>query len=1040
MADKVKPFEEIFPYLSYRWRYDDGEYSPYAPFTEVQFKSISEVNDLTRFKEGYNSFMINDTDEIVITKLPKGREDVVAVDILYTESISTTIYVLKTIEIPATERGSGDIHDVRIPRRAIGAALVNDQLNRHFDNVPLKAKAQEISANRLMYGNYLHKFNQGVADLNGEFSINTGVILDPSKDTGRSVKTDRNYEVGVIYIDKYGRQGSVLTQKTGTSESTGSLIKTDFTYGGLVKLTGQILNDPPPWAACYRYFIKDTSGDFNNITAFYSYLDGAIGEGDASAAYIQFDSKDRNKITEDDFLMLRRSTLAVEEGEVVRELFRQPILSIENEAPDTVKQQLEERKVVNVGQVFNSNTARVWSGATEASGAGSTSVGDTTLYLDDNNTSFSLTALNTFIQDQDSTQPVLSTATGDNPTTDITVNCTQFPERLLMKFKPSSFRQGNYYGTGQGPNQFTDLCFVETIELLGSTGEDRRSILKLTLGKRVTSEGTILGTDTGLSKAGITMAEDNGNSVYNPTINFSKIALTDVALNKLKGSFFVKIPTAFTDPSITAAINSVPIGQTTFDEDGDIDKLVTFDFEISPKEDSNLDLYWESASTFDVADHGLKNTINWSNCIALTGGIPKAIYKESTKIFDKFNGIELVKSIRVNTPEARYAQERRKAGIIFSGLYNSRTGINELNQFNMSLNPTKELENTYGGIQKMFALDSNLLTLTEDKVFNVQVDKDILFNADEGLNVTATSKVIGFAQAYNGNYGISTHPESFAFFGNNAYFTDAKRGVVMQFTPANGQLFPISSAGMANFFRDRIGTADKLIGAYDGSKKIYTLSMQGYNPNAASIGSETIPNETSNITLGYSLRGNAWTSRYSFIPESGVTMNNQFYTFKNGKAYLHSSDTALRNNFYGTQYNSEVEIIFNDNPTYVSDFLTLNYEGDSGWEAIQLTGDQDGTHSITNVRILDSEESGFLGWFLKEGKYHGAIVGTQPTYIIDPNGTVGADGFWPLIQDGANTQDISGTKGFFLKTRFKTSETTAKELFAISSEYYISQT
>lgn len=61
-------------------------------------------------------------------------------------------------------------------------------------------------------------------------------------------------------------------------------------------------------------------------------------------------------------------------------------------------------------------------------------------------------------------------------------------------------------------------------------------------------------------------------------------------------------------------------------------------------------------------------------------------------------------------------------------------------------------------------------------------------------------------------------------------------------------------------------------------------------------------------------------------------------------------------------------------------------------------------------------------------------------YIIDPGGSVGSDGLWPLIQDGANTQDISGTKGFFQKTRFRNSGTTEKELFAVSSEYYISQT
>ena len=123
MADKIKPFEEIFPYLSYRWQYDDGEYSPYAPFTEVQFLSVASTNDLERYEDGFNVFMTNDLDLITITAIPKGREDVVAVDILYTESISSTIYVLKTIEIPVDERDNGFIYNIKIPRRALGSAL-----------------------------------------------------------------------------------------------------------------------------------------------------------------------------------------------------------------------------------------------------------------------------------------------------------------------------------------------------------------------------------------------------------------------------------------------------------------------------------------------------------------------------------------------------------------------------------------------------------------------------------------------------------------------------------------------------------------------------------------------------------------------------------------------------------------------------------------------------------------------------------------------------------------------------------------------------
>ena len=31
------PFENIFPRFSYRWKFEDGQYSPYAPFTQAAF-------------------------------------------------------------------------------------------------------------------------------------------------------------------------------------------------------------------------------------------------------------------------------------------------------------------------------------------------------------------------------------------------------------------------------------------------------------------------------------------------------------------------------------------------------------------------------------------------------------------------------------------------------------------------------------------------------------------------------------------------------------------------------------------------------------------------------------------------------------------------------------------------------------------------------------------------------------------------------------------------------------------------------------------
>ena len=159
MSNKKLPFEKIFPYFSYRWRYEDGQYSPYAPFSKVNFfPKDPDVEEY--FKKGHNTSISNTVESINLNGIDKGGPDVVAVDMLYSESLSSTVYILKTIEIPESERGDGAFLQAQVTKRSFSSALPNAQLSRVYDNVPLKAKAQEVTANRLMYGNYVHQFDQ----------------------------------------------------------------------------------------------------------------------------------------------------------------------------------------------------------------------------------------------------------------------------------------------------------------------------------------------------------------------------------------------------------------------------------------------------------------------------------------------------------------------------------------------------------------------------------------------------------------------------------------------------------------------------------------------------------------------------------------------------------------------------------------------------------------------------------------------------------------------------------------------------------------
>jgi hypothetical protein len=206
------------------------------------------------------------------------------------------------------------------------------------------------------------------------------------------------------------------------------------------------------------------------------------------------------------------------------------------------------------------------------------------------------------------------------------------------------------------------------------------------------------------------------------------------------------------------------------------------------------------------------------NCFSFGNGV------ESNRIRDDFNESFILNGVRASTVlEEPYEEERRKYGLIYSGVYNSISGVNNLNQFIQAEKITKDLMPSYGSIQKLYARDKDLITLCEDKIIRVYVDKDILYNADGNTQLLATNRVLGAAEPFRGNFGISKNPESFAAESFRAYFTDKQRGAVIRLSMDG--LTPISDAGMHDFFRDNLRDGGRLYGSYDAHKEDYNLSI-----------------------------------------------------------------------------------------------------------------------------------------------------------------------------------------------------------------------
>ena len=220
-----------------------------------------------------------------------------------------------------------------------------------------------------------------------------------------------------------------------------------------------------------------------------------------------------------------------------------------------------------------------------------------------------------------------------------------------------------------------------------------------------------------------------------------------------------------------------------------------------------------------IIDLSLPVGIDWFNCYSFGNGV------ESNRIRDDFNMPFISNGARASTTieESYPLEERRKHGLIYSGLYNGTSGLNNLNQFIQAEKITKDLNPTYGSIQKLFTRRSDLIAFCEDRVIKILANKDALFNADGNVNLVATENVLGQASPFVGDFGISQNPESFAKESYRAYFTDRSRGAVLRLSMDG--ITPISEAGMHDWFRDNIPLAGTLLGTYDDYKKQYNITL-----------------------------------------------------------------------------------------------------------------------------------------------------------------------------------------------------------------------
>jgi hypothetical protein len=317
----VNYLSDKFARFSYRFKYDDGEYSLIAPFSQIAFipkqdgyfldngdviptninDEVNTSDENKAIKSTIISFFENKVNSIGLSiQMPEGVSSVAQlsnelkvseIDILYKQSDLSSIRVVDTILVTDLNSNTSSEYLYQYTSQKPIKVLPSNESTRASDKVPIRAKAQEIAGNRVIYGNYLVRTarpsNLAFSVISQEkYKVGQNNSVNELEYPNSILKQNRSYKVGIVLVDKFGRQSDVIGSKLSTiytpyqSASSsfissdevyrGSSLKINFTdvipstiniagYAGLYSYTNQT-----GWYS-YKIVVQQTEQDYYNV-------------------------------------------------------------------------------------------------------------------------------------------------------------------------------------------------------------------------------------------------------------------------------------------------------------------------------------------------------------------------------------------------------------------------------------------------------------------------------------------------------------------------------------------------------------------------------------------------------------------------------------------------------------------------------------------------------------------------------------------------------------------------------------------------------
>jgi len=636
-------------------------------------------------------------------------------------------------------------------------------------------------------------------------SVNFAEAFYQKINSPRSLHSNRGYEIGIVYMDDFNRSTTALVSPNNTVNVPCSASDTKNS----IRVTIPTTQIAPAWAKRYKFVIKPDEESYDTI-----YSSIFFDDPESNNAYFLLEGENARKVQQGDRLIVKADTSGPTNSCVYatvleKEAKQAGFIEIPSELDPAVNIPVPS----GVYMKINPNSFAVVQDELAIIAPGTQQV--------DQNDAGEYPILN---------YPMNRFDTATNAWVDYTVPAGS---RIKMSFK---FQR---LGVGQGNGACERRIYTLEKTLVASANYD--NMQDWWVGDNVEQ---IL--DDGDQEVG-----GNECPIENEFIPTLASNNTDISTALCTNYYrFYRYPTVSGDPNSNKLIlivsgtlrcggvlsrekrrSSVTVNIEVFRAE------TTLIFETQPL-DSLPDVFFENHLSFGIDANGrhLGNVQNQTssvpaivdteffNCFCFGNGA------ESYKIRDSIIGKTFNLGNRVTSVSAQdYRQVRRFADITYSGVYNFESNVNKLNEFNLGLLNYKYLEVSFGPIYKLDGRETDVLTLQEDKISYVLAGKNLLSDAAAGGAITSVPEVLGTQIARVEKYGISFHPESYVQWGYYRFFTDVKRGAVLQLignSYSTDQLRVVSEQGMRTWFRDNFIESfnTQKLGGFDPYMNEYVLT------------------------------------------------------------------------------------------------------------------------------------------------------------------------------------------------------------------------